>query len=98
MTLNPIWVAVGGLIVAALSLILAFVQKKSGDKKQDHAEAEECGKTSEILRTVNDKLKSLDDKATRSEIRIEGFFERLVVVEQSAKQAHHRIDEHIQNK
>jgi flagellar biosynthesis/type III secretory pathway M-ring protein FliF/YscJ len=87
------WIAAGGLIVAALTLLLMFWQKTILDRDRRDEQQQETGKTSEILREVNEKLKCLDDKATKSNVRLESFLERLVVVEESTKSAHHRIDE-----
>ncbi len=83
---TAVWAALGGITIAALTLIYSAL------KDLRHS-ANEDGKTSAILTSVNDKLSKLDEKMTRNEARVEGMMERVIAVEQSAKQAHHRIDE-----
>lgn len=83
---TAIWIAVAGVAVAALTLIYAALRDMRRDARED-------GKTAEILRGVDDKLGSLREQSTRSEARLESLVERMVAVEQSAKQAHLRIDE-----
>jgi hypothetical protein len=81
-----VWIALGGVAIAALTLIYAAL-------KDIRHGANEDGKTSAILTSVNDSLGKLDEKMTRNEGRVEGVLERVIAVEQSTKQAHHRIDE-----
>jgi hypothetical protein len=83
---TAVYVALGGVTIAAITLIYSAL-------KDIRRGATEDGKTSAILTSVNDKLGKLDEKMTRNEARVEGVMERVIAVEQSAKQAHHRIDE-----
>lgn len=80
------WVALISALVAALALLVNLIRGMQSSARED-------GKTAEILRQVNDKLKSITDQETANSARIEAVVERVVAVEQSAKQAHHRIDE-----
>lgn len=88
-----VWITAGSLVVAIITLIIAYSQKKGAERKIRDEQQQENGKTSEVLREIDTKLKNLDEKTTRSETRMENFFERLVVVEQSTKSAHKRIDD-----
>jgi septal ring factor EnvC (AmiA/AmiB activator) len=81
-----VYTTLGGVAIAAIALIYSALK----DMRQG---ANEDGKTSAILKSVNDKLGKLDEKMTRNDSRIESIMERVIAVEQSAKQAHHRIDE-----
>ncbi len=72
--------------VAALSLLITLLGHLQSSARED-------GKTAEVLRQVNDKLKSITDQEAANTARIESVVERVVAVEQSTKQAHHRIDE-----
>lgn len=83
---TAIWIAVSGVVIAALTLIYAALK----DARQN---AREDGKTAEILRGVDEKLAGIKEQSSRSEARLEALAERMAAVEQSAKQAHHRIDE-----
>lgn len=80
------WIALASIIVAALSLLVALLRGMKSDARED-------GKTAEVLRQVDDKLERISRQEAANSARIEVVVERLVVVEQSAKQAHHRIDE-----
>lgn len=80
------WIALISTSVAALSLLVALLRGMKSDARED-------GKTAEVLRQVDDKLESITKQEAANSARIEVVVERLVVVEQSAKQAHHRIDE-----
>lgn len=80
------WIALLSILVAFLSLLLTLLR---GIK----SEAREDGKTAEVLRQVNAKLESIDKQEAANSARIEAIVERVVAVEQSARQAHHRIDE-----
>lgn len=80
-------VAVCGVTIAALSLIYsALKDMRSNDR--------ENGKISALLAGIKDNLQNLRDGLSRLEGKQEGIDQRLTVVEQSAKSAHHRIDEH----
>lgn len=57
------------------------------------SEAREDGKTAEVLKQVNEKLERITAQEAANSARIETIVERVAVVEQSAKEAHHRIDE-----
>ena len=80
------WITLGSTIVAALALIITLLRGMKSDARED-------GKTAEILRQVNDKLESITKQQESSSARLEAIVERVVAVEQSARQAHHRIDE-----
>lgn len=80
------WIALISVAVAALALLVTLLRGVRSDARED-------GKTAEILREVNAKLKSITDQETANSVRMEDVIQRLVAVEQSAKQAHHRIDE-----
>lgn len=78
--------ACAGVFVAALALIRSNIK----DTKQNAAEG---GKTSVILKDIKDDIRDLRDAQNRQDGKQEAYLERLVAVEQSTKQAHHRIDE-----
>ena len=80
------WIALISAIVAALSL---------ADVVHGHLQsgAREDGKTAEVLREVNEKLKAITDQEAANSARMEDVIERLVAVERSDKEAHRRINE-----
>lgn len=80
------WIAVGSLAVAALSLIIVLLKSLTSDARED-------GKTAEVLRQVDGKLKDITDQIKDSNKAMGEVVERLGRVEESAKSAHHRIDE-----
>ena len=80
------WIALISAVVAALSLLVTLLRGMQSSARED-------GKTAEVLRQVNAKLEEIQKQETSNSARIETVIERVVVVEQSAKQAHHRIDE-----
>lgn len=80
------WIALISALVAFLSLLVTLLRSMRSQAKQD-------GKTTEVLRQVNDKLENISRQEAANSARIEAIVERVVVVEQSAKQAHFRIDE-----
>ncbi|MGX8702085.1 hypothetical protein [Caproiciproducens sp.] len=80
------WITLISAVVAALALLVTLLRGMQSDARED-------GKTAEILRQVDGKLKSITDQEAANSARIETIVERVVAVEQSAKQAHHRIDE-----
>ncbi|MFU0832222.1 MAG: Phage protein [Oscillospiraceae bacterium] len=80
------WIALVSTLVAFLSLLVTLLRSMRSQAKQD-------GKTTEVLRQVNDKLENIARQEAANSARIEAIVERVVVVEQSAKQAHFRIDE-----
>lgn len=82
-----IWLAFISVVVAALALLYGiFKDKLSGAKEQ--------GKISVILSGIDNKLGDIKDWQNKYEGKQEVYLERLVAVEQSAKSAHHRLDEH----
>jgi hypothetical protein len=89
-----VWIAAGGLIVAALTLLLMYQQNQSAKQDKANSDAEESGKTSVILAGINQKLDDINKKQERSDAKQEAYLERLVVVEQSTKSAHLRINGH----
>lgn len=80
------WITLASVLVAFLALLVTLMRSMKSDARED-------GKTAEILRQVNDKLENITDQEAANSARIEAIVERVVAVEQSAKQAHHRIDE-----
>lgn len=80
------WITLISTTVAALALCVTLLRGMQSNARED-------GKTAEVLRQVNDKLKNITDQETANSARMEAIVERVVAVEQSAKQAHHRIDE-----
>jgi small-conductance mechanosensitive channel len=80
------WIALISTLVALLSLLITLLRSMRSEARQD-------GKTTEVLRQVNDKLENIAKQEAANSARIEAIVERVVVVEQSAKQAHFRIDE-----
>lgn len=80
------WIALLSTTVAALALLVTLLGRMQSSARED-------GKTAEVLRQVNDKLESITDQEAANSTRIETIVERVVAVEQSTKQAHHRIDE-----
>lgn len=80
------WIALASTLVAVLALLVTLVRGMQSNARED-------GKTAEVLRQVNDKLESISRQEAANSARIEVVVERVVKVEESAKQAHHRIDE-----
>lgn len=91
-----IWIAGGSLAVAVITVVLSGWQNNMARRDKRDEQQQELGKTSEILRGINDMLEKLDEKTTKSNERLECLDRRLVKVEESTKSAHHRIDEHIE--
>ena len=80
------WITLISATVAALALLVTLLGRMQSSARED-------GKTAEVLRQVNDKLESITRQEATNSARLEAVVERVVAVEQSAKQAHHRIDE-----
>lgn len=80
------WVALASTAVAFLALLVTLLRGMQSTARED-------GKTVEVLRQVNDKLENISKQEAANSARIEVVVERVVKVEESAKQAHHRIDE-----
>ena len=80
------WIALISAVVAALSLLVTLLRGLQSNARED-------GKTAEVLRQVNDKLENISKQEAANSARIEVVVERVVKVEESTKQAHHRIDE-----
>ncbi|MVB11093.1 hypothetical protein CAFE_17950 [Caprobacter fermentans] len=80
------WISLISGSVALLALMVTLIRGMQSEARED-------GKTAEVLRQVNDKLESIERQETSNSARIESLIERVVAVEQSAKQAHKRIDE-----
>jgi hypothetical protein len=80
------WIALISTVVACLALLVTLLRGMKSEARED-------GKTAEVLRQVNGKLGSIAKQEATNSARIETIVERVVVVEQSTKQAHHRIDE-----
>ena len=80
------WIAVGSVVVAALSLAVTLARSLASSERED-------GKTAEVLRQVDGKLKDIRDQVGQSAALLERTVERVTRVEESAKQAPHRIDE-----
>ena len=80
------WITLISAVVAALSLLVTLLRGLQSSARED-------GKTAEVLRQVNDKLENISKQEAANSARIEVVVERVVKVEESAKQAHHRIDE-----
>lgn len=80
------WIALVSLIVAGLALLVVLVKGMTSSARED-------GKTAEVLRQVDGKLTDIRDQGERTAANLERTIERVTRVEESAKQAHHRIDE-----
>lgn len=80
------WIALASTLVAALALLTTLLRSMQSNARED-------GKASEVLRQINDRLENITRQQAADSARIETIAERIVAVEQSAKQAHHRIDE-----
>lgn len=80
------WIALASTAVAFLALLVTLLRGMQSTARED-------GKTVEVLRQVNDKLENISKQEAANSARIEVVVERVVKVEESAKQAHHRIDE-----
>lgn len=80
------WIALISALVALLSLLVTLL-------RGIRSEAREDGKTAEVLRQVNTQLENISKQEAANSARIETIVERVVIVEQSTKQAHFRIDE-----
>lgn len=80
------WITLISTTVAALSLLITLLGHLQSSARED-------GKTAEVLRQVDGKLKSITDQEAANTARLESVAERVVAVEQSTRQAHHRIDE-----
>lgn len=85
------WVALVSAGVAILALIDVFHARSQSSARED-------GKTAEILREVDAKLKDIADQARDTGRKIEDMDKRLVKVEESTKSAHKRIDEIVGDK
>ncbi|WP_411677169.1 hypothetical protein [Caproicibacter sp.] len=80
------WIALISASVAFLALLVTLLRGMKSEARED-------GKTAEVLRQVNSKLESITKQEAANSARIEAIVERVVVLEQSTKQAHFRIDE-----
>lgn len=80
------WIALISALVAFLALLVTLLRGMRSQARED-------GKATEVLRQVNAKLERITRQEAANSARIEAIVERVVVVEQSAKQAHFRIDE-----
>lgn len=80
------WIAVGSLAVAVLSLVVVLLKSLTSAARED-------GKTAEVLRQVDGKLKDITDQIRDTSKTLGEVVERLGKVEESTKSAHHRIDD-----
>ncbi|MVB11685.1 hypothetical protein CAFE_24080 [Caprobacter fermentans] len=80
------WIALISASVAFLALLVTLLRGMKSEARED-------GKTAEVLRQVNSKLEGITKQEAANSARIEAIVERVVVLEQSTKQAHFRIDE-----
>ncbi len=79
-------IALISALVALLALLVTLLRGIRSTARED-------GKTAEVLRQVNGKLETISRQEAANSARIETIVERVVIVEQSTKQAHFRIDE-----
>lgn len=94
---TPIIISIIGLIISAMSVGCAVYFSSKNSRKSDTKEIEQRVaertetnmKLDEIGRNVTDI--KYDISVTKKEVQ--NLTERVATVEQSAKQAHHRIDE-----
>lgn len=82
-TLGAIIVAlISGLCVAVPTIVATMTSNKAHDQVVD-----------ERMKNMTDQIKDVDTKIDRYASSVEILKERLVVVEQSTKSAHHRLDD-----
>mgnify|MGYP006875891515 CR=1 FL=1 len=80
------WVALISVVVAALALGDTFFSRSQSNARED-------GKTAEILREVNEKLKDITDQQTINNTQMQEVIQRLALVEKSDADAHRSIGE-----
>ena len=85
-TIGAIFVAlISGLCVAVPTIVATVSSNKAHDAVVD-----------EKMKNMSDQISHVDSKIDRFSTNQEEIRERLVVVEQSTKSAHHRIDDVVQ--
>lgn len=86
------WVIVVGVAASASGIILGWTGRSRSARKDTQEEAGRDGRLSsdvDYIKRGIDEMR-LEQKAQGS--RVEGLSERIIRLEESAKQAHHRID------
>lgn len=82
-TIGAIIVAIiSGLCVAIPTIVTTITSNKAHDQVVD-----------EKMRTMTEQLHDVDSKIDRYTSNVDILKERLIVVEQSTKSAHHRLDD-----
>ena len=73
---------ISGICVAVPTIIATITSNKAHDQVVD-----------ERMKYMTDQIKEVETKIDRYASNVDEIKERLIVVEQSAKSAHHRIDD-----
>lgn len=88
------WIAI---LISFLSLCIAFYFSHKKDKKEDTTEVQERATREATINLkldcINNSVNDIKEEVAGVRKEITGHSERLAAVEQSAKSAHHRIDE-----
>lgn len=82
-TIGAIIVAIiSGLCVAIPTIVTTITSNKAHDQVVD-----------EKMKNMGEQLRDVDTKIDRYTLNVDVLKERLIVVEQSTKSAHHRLDD-----
>ena len=87
------------LVISLLSLIFLGYSTVRGNKRSDHTDVErratETATINVKLDQIGGDVKDIKYDITAVKRDVQGLNERMIVVEQSTKSAHHRLDEHV---
>lgn len=94
--MDQIWTLIT-ITISVLSLLLSFMFSSRNSKRQDTSEIERKARESATwdvkLGEIGSDVKDIKYDITAVKKDVQGLTERIVVVEQSAKQAHRRLDQ-----
>lgn len=81
-----------GILCTLLGAAIAYASYRLNAKKEDKAEGKETGVVLTELGYIKSGIDDIKKEQMEQRKTNTSFVERLTAVEQSAKQAHHRID------
>ena len=81
-----------GILCTVLGAAIAYASYRLNAKKEDKAEGRETGTVLTELGYIKSGIDDIKKEQMEQRKTNTSFVERLTAVEQSAKQAHHRID------
>lgn len=95
----PVIISLVGVCISAISVVVVLVFNLKGSKRTDTKdiarEAEERAETKILLRQIGADVSDVKSNMSTMRTDIKDLSERVVIVEQTAKSAHKRIDDYM---